>query len=77
MEKQAGGWAPDNKLGFCRPLCWVAAGPTCPSPELIFSLKPWLGRFPAKNVKSACVPGELQFKVFLESKGVMLEVRIV
>lgn len=53
-------------------LCQGAAGHICPSPELIFSLKPWLGSFPANNVKSSCVPGEMPFEIFSESKGVML-----
>lgn len=71
-EQQACGLAPYSRLGFCSLLCQGAAGHICASPELIFSLTPWLGLFPANNVKSACVPGELLFKIFSEFKGVMV-----
>lgn len=58
---------PNSELGFCRSSC-----PLCPSPELVSSLKLWPEWFPADSVKSASVPGERLFRIFLEFKGVML-----
>lgn len=73
IEKQACGWAPYSRLGVCNRLCQEQQVLFIhPSPALVFSLKPWLGLFPANNMKSACVPGELLFKIFLEFGAVML-----
>lgn len=72
-RKEDCGWAPYSRLGVCNRLCQEQRVLFIhPSPELVFSLKPWLGLFPANSMKSACVPGELLFKIFLEFRAVML-----
>lgn len=67
MEKQARGWAPSGELSSCRSSCPLRA-----THEVVFSMKLWPGWRPADSMKSASVPGERLFRIFLELQGVML-----